>query len=350
MRPTRLAPAAFFILFMAGLVALGGWALPASTEAELAPPPDSQAESAQPPAAEAPEPDSGQRLLAEAKSAYQFAEWPGKEGLLRPGLNLGQVLADYIPDLQLAWVHRPADEKSGMPVDVVDVFWFNPDPDNNYEIRMWVGLSCDHAHEVLLRRLTWRQCRTIERRGSEIGVELGDLSFPGSAAGSKGLTFVRNNVVLEVTAPRGDAIEIAKIIDQALLARPTFSSYEAMAPFRPQIRDLHLAGHPRQPLYVEGYVGHAKRFPLSFEVVDPEGGQLFLFWEGSPGMSVMPPETKQPHTHELSVEVVGPESEIQHRELTLTAVNECGMFSRATLPIDVRIFKKERDIPQFGED
>ena len=344
MKPTRLARATLFTLVVAALAAFGGWTLTAGSGATPVRMSDGQVEPALPPAADASERDAAQQALEAAKSAYRFAEWPGKNGLLRPGLNLGPILANCIPSVELAWVHRPAGEKSGMPLDVVDVLWFSPDPENNYEIRLWVASSCVDAQEVLLRRLAWRQSPAIEPRGSEMGVELGDLSFPGSVGGSKSVAFVRNNVVVEVKAPTGDALDIGRLIDQGLLARPTFNSYEAMASYRPEIRRFHLKGHPAEPLHVEGYAGHSKRFPLEFEVVDPQGGQLVLSWEGSPGISVLPPETKQPHTHEVSAEIWGPESEIQHRELTLTAVNECGMFSRATIPIQVRVLKKERQI------
>jgi hypothetical protein len=284
-------------------------------------------------AAAAPAPDATTPTLAATKAAYRFGEWPGKQGLIRPGLDLGSVLAERIPGLKLAWVRAPAGPGSGLPADTVEVYWFSPAPGKR-EIRMWVAPSRADAQEVLVRRLDASTSPARLSSGAALGLDIGDVSFPLAPR----TLFVRGNVVLEIRDEAGGgAVELARELDQAILAQPAAASMAGLNRYAPQIRALEFAEVVAQPLAVRGHQNERTEFPLRVDVVDPQGRQVFLFWEGPGGKSDECPSSE----YSVGITVEPPFDVVRDRMLTLTAVNELGLFSRASLPLRVRVSKAD---------
>lgn len=274
------------------------------------------------PAATPQEARSPDPSLAVGKRAYRFDEWPGKNGKVRPSIHVGEVLADRVPGIKLGPV--PAPTAKSVQLDWTRV----QEPACN--VRVWVCRSCSDAHGVAISRLVNRVNAAISPRGCEMGVALGDLSFPSDPATS----FVRNNIYVEVRSDARDSIEIAKLLDRAVLARPAFDSYDQMTAFRPEVRELHIPNRPK-PLSVDGRAGRtSKPMPFVVDVADPEGGRVFLFWEQSQHLRVEPLDSGD---HRIWVSFWGATDGWQDENVIVTAVNELGLASHARFPARVRL-------------
>ncbi len=278
--------------------------------ARLLPPPT-------PEEARAPDP-----ALAAGKRAYRFDEWPGKNGRVRPGINVGKVLGERMPGIKFGFHGAPRAE-------AVDLVWYRTEKPR-CDIRVWVCESPEKAHEMLIKRLVHRTNAAIDTRGAELGVSLGDLSFPGEA----NTKFVRNNINFEVRSDAGDSLEIAHLLDQAVLARPAFDSYDDFAPFCPQIRELRIPNRPT-PLSVDAPSSSTSN-PMSFvvDVVNPEGGRLFLSWEQSRHLRVEPLDSGD---YRIWVSFRWATNGWEEERVTLVALNEWGLLSRADFPARFRL-------------
>ena len=271
--------------------------------------------------------------LAKAAEEYGFASWPGKDGRLRPGVGAGEALRQVLPQLRLAWVRPPASSDGPLPRDVAEVSWSagTGSRQRPISIRMWVCPSCAEAQEVLLRRVTLTSSALRRKLGSEVGIAIGDMCFPDDLW----IVFSRNNIVVDVCDLGGEAIAFGRQFDDALLATPSSDTFEGLDRYRPQIRELRLAEGVSQPLSVGGYDGESQEFPLVVDVVDPEGGPVFLYWQATGHLGAGKSAECRDSEYSVSVTVAPPEKVIQQQTITLTAVNERGMFSRATLPVQV---------------
>ncbi len=266
------------------------------------------------------------RMLS--KQAYHFDQWPGKGGEVRPGVNAGRALAQVLPGIQCASASASREGSDYAPPNRSSVRWRTA----NVEVSIRLFVSCDDAQETMIDDLTFRTNPAISPRGSELGVDLGDVSFPGARA----TRFVRNNLLVTVRSRAGNTLELAELIDQAILARPAFDVYEEMAAYRPQIHELWFREKLSQPIPLVGMLSPGRRFPLVVDVSDPEGGPVYLSWSGK-GASAQEAPAEKGFRYWARLGLEGPEGEVQQRELTLTAVNECGLFSTATLPIKVTV-------------
>jgi hypothetical protein len=275
--------------------------------------------------------------LAAGKRAYRFAQWPGKDGGVRPGVHVGRALADHIPGMKLGAVKEMAPADPRDPPSALELRWHSSIERGAY-VRQRDHSSPRQAQEMLIGRLVHRTNPAVERRGVEMGIQIGDVSFPSGSC----TLFVRNNIYLEVESRSGEAVEIAQLLDSALLGLPVKKTSEELAGYRPRIRSLCLAASPEQPLHVAGYAGRATRFPLSFDATDPEGGELSIFWRGAGGVSAKR-SGGHPDAYEASIEVVGPEGVLREEFLGLTVVNERGMYAHAVLPIRFVVSKKARE-------
>lgn len=263
-----------------------------------------------------------------SKQAYHFEQWPGKKGRVRPGVDVGRVLVARLPGIHYDGSAAYPEGNDYAPGNRSRVSWRAADT----MVEVSVFASCDDAHEALINSLTFRINPAILAIGSQIGVSLGDVSFPGPQV----TEFVRSNLMVKVEVLRseaGDAIELSQLIDQTILARPTFDTYEQMAVYRPQIRQLRLKNPVTQPIGT-GSRGSRVAYPLVVDVVDPEGGPIHLFWSGDE--EVHAAQVPGSHTHEFRGGRGGPPADKARTEyLTLTAVSESGLFTTATLPIKV---------------
>lgn len=152
-------------------------------------------------------------LLEQAKQAYDFENWQGRDGALKQGLRLTDV--DLSPCVVMSvrnrlptsgeMILRYAVEGVGKPA---------------FEVAIKVHDSVLGAQEELIKFLS--NCTVQLPRGDAFGLELGDVCF---AVKDKDLfsciAFVRNNIFLRLSImgaakTPADISEIAKKIDQQI--------------------------------------------------------------------------------------------------------------------------------------
>ncbi|MHB9030894.1 MAG: FlgD immunoglobulin-like domain containing protein [Candidatus Latescibacterota bacterium] len=165
--------------------------------------------------------------IEEMKQAYHFSEWPGKDGRLIPRVDLTR---ENIPAL-------PASKTLSDSFGRFNTWYFNGRYTLSYDfrwsvlrdwdvqVRMAVAGVCVDAHEYLLYRFMSRTDPAMSVR--DVPAVAGDISF------NKGTYFIRNNIAIELYAD-GDLharrAEIARQIDDILLARPTISPESSYRP------------------------------------------------------------------------------------------------------------------------
>jgi len=287
--------------------------------------------------------------LAVANRLYEFNGWPGKHGKVRPGVSIARALAELEPDLRLSYISEPLREPDAAPVGSVRIRWSGRASD----IYVTVCRSCEEAQQACLSRLAHDGRGTVALRGSELDVKVGDVSFLyGEPDLSGEARFVRSNIYVEIYAPAGEAIDMAEAIDRALLARPAAASLEELDKFRPQILSLGLAGDPQQPVEIsfeqQHRQGRAWTCPLRFKVLDPERGRLDYYWASADGESGVVKQRTGKADYAVYIWARWHRYGVEEHRFKLTAVNECGMFSEATLSVRANAAKTEQGQDQGG--
>jgi len=167
------------------------------------------------------------------KESTGFNDWPGKFGPVIPHVNLAEK---KIPILQSSYAVDSRNEyKTIYPVydDEVETryvveftYRWSLQSDWDLSIRMFVAGSCVDAQEHLITMISGTADPSPPRR--DIPPIAGNVSFKG------GLYFVRNNIIMAFSydgaAVKDILPEIARQIDDVLLAQPTYESPSEVLP------------------------------------------------------------------------------------------------------------------------
>lgn len=214
-------------------------------------------------------------LLEKVREAYDFDNWPGKEGVLRQGVTLKKL--DFSPYEIISVRSRLL--SSG---ETILRYGIKGSSRPVFEVSVTVYDSVTGAQEGLLKFLSG--CTASVPRGQTLGIDVGDINF----AAKKGnvftnVVFVRNNILIKVkTTGSGnkseveiipDASETAKKIDEHIKGME--QAEEAKDLFRPEITVF-------SP--VSGTVKPDTPVEIKLEVKDPKDGKLDICFDEAGGM------------------------------------------------------------------
>jgi len=165
---------------------------------------------------------------------YDFANWPGKDGLVRDGFKIG---ADVLPpELELVRAGDPrayVDPDSGYLNVRRRYIITRADRTGRITVDVTVAGTCVQAQERLIGLLvnTSMAQPPLIPKGAEYGLDLSDVCFvlPGKDGGFTAAMWVRNNVLVRIAAHIDDmrpfVEELARALDAAISRRATFKTY-----------------------------------------------------------------------------------------------------------------------------
>jgi len=229
-------------------------------------------------------PASADEILEAARKAYDFRAWPGKQGLLKQGLDLRSV------DLSPFAIGTVRTRLS--PQGCTRIFRYHRNdahqtkrPRPIFEISLQVLDTVAGAHEGLLEILSLCQARMPA--GGSLGIHVGDVSFATRKDGAfKMIVFARNNILVSVyrfpvPRPRGkanhaDIASIAGTIDRRLLRVGDTVCMQGLA--RPVIRTFQAE---------ETTIQADTPVLLALEVTEPGKETPDIFFEEGGGMVYM---------------------------------------------------------------
>lgn len=211
--------------------------------------------------------------MAMIKTKYDFVHWPGKEGKIKDGFQLTEAT---FPDLKLV--------KSYLGSGRGDYEWKKEGVDGYVEVCIRLAKTCEEAQEniIWLFASSSREGPDMPRRrtGKEMGLKIGDISFPSRIKGEKKLLrsidFTRNNIFVEIDSDGAMEKYVTKMtlkIDSLIKAQPDVASLE-QSQRKPIIKRFEIAEDP-VVLSPPGYSPPGyKEVPLIIEIDDPAGGKL----------------------------------------------------------------------------
>jgi len=216
--------------------------------------------------------DPPDESLEKLKELADFANWPGKNGLIREGVNLNKYSIPSLSDASITskgsqFYYQEAED--GVPALVHHTVHWEKIKGDFLVVDLYIAESCDVIHEYAIQRFFYSsmpfELRVPKKDDPPIA---GEISFSG------GRRFIRNNIFVEIS-PNGEMLNriaaVAKDIDNLLLARPTASSAEE---FKPMIQRFEIAN---------SLVESNTTTKLFLEVSDPKGSELYYFWQVTAG-------------------------------------------------------------------
>jgi len=259
------------------------------------------------------------------KEMYIFDKWEGETGKVISGIPFALESFPQLSDMKKVWNEDNYSLENRDKTDYVNITkWWRSNREELL-VSMIVCPSLDSAKEYLISRYadTQEEVPAIKDQGSRFDLDVGNIcfvTFNRENQGFSSIDFIRNNILFMIKAEgkiQGDLRKIAGTID-AQLQRKT--------PVK-KLRD-----HPDNPR-IEKLTSEKSRIPigekvqLKLEVKNETGGEIRYFWN-MPGGGI---------SKDYLDNFIYYGGEKGKQEITLTIVNELGLYDTRSVLIEVGI-------------
>lgn len=263
--------------------------------------------------------DPPDESLERFKELADFANWPGKHGPIREGVDLKKYSISSLSDVPIKSKGNPffySEAENGIPALIHHSLHWEKSGGNALTVDLMIAESCEEIHEYVIQRF-YNSSMPFELRipKKDDPVIAGEISFSG------GRRFIRNNIYAEIQALgelRERMSQVAKEIDNILLSKPTASSAEE---FKPVIKRF----------YIENSLVEARtQARLLVECYDPQGSELYYFWRVTAG-SIGEDERGQFYYYSSDEAAPG-----TTQTITLIVINDRGYCRTSSIDIKIK--------------
>jgi hypothetical protein len=252
-------------------------------------------------------------ILEKIKEAYDFDNWPGKDGKLRQGIRLkGVDLAPY----EIASVR----DRLATSGETILRYRVAGAKKHVFEVAVRVHDSVAQAQEALVAFLG--TCTVRLPRGSDSGVAVGDMSFVGKDGDAvRTIAFVRNNVFIRVSLLPSPDSEAVVQFDAAAIAAKIDEQIK-------QEEEAAESGDLKKPVISEftaatGQVAPDTPVEIKLEASDPREDTLEIRFDEGGGMVYEEDgrryfKAEKPGVYTVTVYVVNEHFQVSRKSITIT--------------------------------